>query len=73
MAEIALKPKSKRPYIATVIMAQNRAGREIPNVASVHPGKLPVGDDGSHINAEGQIKPGKITASAVEELHKAKE
>jgi len=59
-------PKAKKlsgryPYIATVIMAQNRAGREIPNVVNVHHGKLPVGQDGIHLNAEGQIKLGKIT------------
>jgi lysophospholipase L1-like esterase len=62
---------SSRPYIATVIMAQNRAGREIPNVVNVHHGKLPVGKDGVHLNAEGQIILGKITASAVEEFYKA--
>jgi len=67
------KSTSKRPYYATVIMAQNRARREIPNVANVHHGKLPVGKDGVHHNAEGQIKLGKMTASAVEEFYKAKE
>ena len=69
----AKKPKSKRPYLGTVIMAQNRAGREIPNVTTVHHGKLPLREDGAHYNAEGQIKLGKITASAVEEFYKAKE
>ena len=64
---------NRRPYIATVIMAQNRAGRELPNVTTVHHGKLPVLEDGIHFNAEGQIKLGKITASAVEEFYKAKE
>ena len=69
----AKKPKSKRPYIGTVIMAQNRAGRELPNVATVHPGELPrIGGGNNHINAEGQIKLGKITASAVGEFYKAK-
>jgi lysophospholipase L1-like esterase len=34
---------------------------------------LPVGRDGVHFNAEGQIKLGKITASAVEEFYKARE
>ncbi|MFP6621442.1 MAG: hypothetical protein VB877_19010, partial [Pirellulaceae bacterium] len=69
----AKKPKSKRPYIATVIMAQNRAGRELPNVTTVHPGELPrIGGGNNHLNAEGQIKLGKITASAVELFYKAK-
>ena len=64
----------KRPYIGTVFMAQNRAGRELPNVTTVHPGELPrIGGGNNHINAEGQIKLGKITASAVEEFYKAKE
>lgn len=67
------KAARKRPYIGSVIMAQNRAGREIPNVTTVYHGKLPVLEDGVHINAEGQIKLGKITASAVEEFYKAKE
>jgi hypothetical protein len=70
-------PKAKKlsgryPYIATVIMAQNRAGRDIPNVVNVHHGKLPVGQDGIHLNAEGQIKLGKMTASAVEVFYKSK-
>ena len=65
---------SKRPYIATVIMAHNRAGRELPNVTTVHPGELPrIGGGNNHLNAEGQIKLGKITASAVELFYKAKE
>jgi len=68
----AKKPPSKRPYIATVIMAQNRAGRELPNVTTVHPGELPrIGGGNNHINAEGQIKLGKITASAVEKFYKS--
>jgi lysophospholipase L1-like esterase len=62
-----------RPYIATVIMAQNKAGREIPNVTTFYHGALPVLEDGIHFNAEGQIRLGKITASAVEEFYKAKE
>ncbi len=66
------KKLSGRPYIATVIMAQNRAGREIPNVVNVHHGKLPVGEDGIHLNAEGQIKLGKITASAIEKFYNTK-
>jgi lysophospholipase L1-like esterase len=62
-----------RPFIATVFMAQNRAGRDIPNVTTVYPGKLPSGEDGTHYSSEGYIKLGKITASAVEEFYKAKE
>ena len=63
----------KRPYIGTVLMAHNRAGRDIPNVVTVHHGRLPVKADGVHFNAEGQIKLGKMTASAIEEVYKAKE
>jgi len=69
----AKKLGGRRPYIATVIMAQNRAGREIPNVTTVYPGRLPVGADGTHYSTEGYITLGKITASAVEEFYKAKE
>lgn len=68
----AKKLSGKRPYIAPVIMAQNRAGREIPNVVNVHHGKLPVGQDGIHLNAEGQVKLRKMTANAVEKFYKAK-
>ena len=67
------KPPNKRPYIATVIMAQNRAGRELPNVTTVYPGNLPrIGGGNNHINAEGQIRLGKITASAVKHFYNAK-
>ena len=69
----ARKLRGRRPYIATVIMAQNRAGREIPNVITLYPGKLPIGADGIHDSSEGYIKLGKITASAVEEFYEAKE
>jgi len=69
----AKKLGGRRPYIAAVIMAQNRAGREIPNVTTVYPGRLPVGADGTHYSTEGYITLGKITASAVEEFYKAKE
>jgi len=62
-----------RPFIATVFMAQNRAGRELPNVTTLYPGKLPKGEDGTHLSSEGYITLGKITASAVEEFYKAKE
>ena len=70
-ASKARKLLGRRPYIGTVIMAQNKAGREIPNVRAVRHGKLPVGDDGVHFNAEGQLQLGKITASAVEDFYKA--
>ena len=63
----------KRPYIAAVIAAQNRAGRELPNVTTIYPGDLPrIGGGNNHINAEGQIKLGKITVSAVEEFYEVK-
>ncbi len=63
----------KRRYLATVISAQNRAGRELPNVITLYPGKLPIGDDGVHYSSEGYITLGKITASAVEEFYMANE
>ena len=69
----AKKLGGRRPYIGTVINAQNRAGREIPNVTTVYPGKLPSGEDGTHYSSEGYIKLGKITASAVEAFYKVKE
>ena len=53
-------------------MAQNRAGRDIPNVTTLYPGELPrIGGGNNHYNSEGYIKLGKITASAVEEFYKA--
>ncbi len=63
---------SKRPYIVGVIAAQNKAGRDIPNVATIYPGELPKGADGTHFTSEGYITLGKFTASAVEEFYKAK-
>lgn len=66
------KQAGKNPYITTVIHAQNRAGREIPNVSTIYPGKLPKGDDGTHYSSEGYITLGKITATTVEEYYKAK-
>ncbi|RLD87276.1 MAG: hypothetical protein DRJ29_18230, partial [Bacteroidetes bacterium] len=68
----ARKSAGRRPYIATVINAQNRAGREIPKVTTLYPGKLPIGEDGTHYSSEGYIMLGKITATAVEEFYKAK-
>jgi len=65
--------RKKRRYMASVIAAQNREGRELPNVTTIYPGRLPIGDDGVHYSSEGYITLGKITASAVEEFYKAKE
>jgi hypothetical protein len=63
----------RRPHIMTVFLAQNRVGRDIPDATTVHHGELPLLDDGIHINAEGMITLGKISASAVEEFYNAKE
>jgi lysophospholipase L1-like esterase len=62
----------KRPYIAGVIAAQNRAGREIAEVTTLFPGQLPKGPDGTHYTAEGYITLGKLTATAVEDYYQAK-
>ena len=62
----------KRRHLATVISAQNRVGRELTNVTTFYPGRLPIGDDGVHYSSEGYIKLGKITASAVEDFYRAK-
>ena len=67
------KLAGKRPFIAHVIMAQNRAGREIPNVFTLYPGEMPKGADGVHFNSEGYIMLGKFTADAVEEFYKENE
>ena len=61
------------PDLAHFVMAQNRAGREIPGVTTIYPGKLPIGEDGIHYSSEGYIMLWKITASAVEELYKSKD
>ncbi len=60
----------KQRYLATVISAQNRIGRELPHVTTLYPGKLPIGDDGVHYSSEGYIMLGKVTASAIEEFYK---
>ena len=62
----------KQRYLAEVIAAQNRAGRDMPNVTTIYPGKLPIGTDGVHYSSEGYVTLGKITATAVEEFYKAK-
>ena len=59
----------KQRYLATVISAQNRAGRELPNVTTLYPGRLPIGVDGVHYSSDGYIKLGKITASAIEKFY----
>jgi len=61
----------KQRYLAAVIAAQNRAGRDMPNVSTLYPGKLPIGDDGIHYSSEGYITLGKFTADAVEAYYKA--
>ena len=66
------KSSGRRPYIATVIAAQNRAGQDIPHVTTLYPGRLPIGHDGTHYSSEGYIMLGKITASAIEEFYKEK-
>lgn len=61
-----------RAHLGTVLMAHNRAGREIPKTTTVHHGMLPVGEDGVHLNATGQMILGKMTSSAVENFYKSK-
>lgn len=53
--------------------AQNRAGREIANVTTIYPGTLPRAADGVHFNAEGYLRLGKITASAVKDYYQKRE
>ena len=67
------QPGGKRRYIKQVLLAHNKAGRDIAGVTTVHHGRLPVGKDGVHYNAEGQIKLGKMTADAIEKFYKAKD
>ena len=64
------KTAGKRPYIAVVIAAQNRASRDIASVSTICPGTLPQGADGIHFSSEGYVTLGKFTASAVEESSK---
>lgn len=49
-----------------------RVGVEIPDGTTINHGILPVMADGIHLNAEGQIKLGKMTASAVEAIYRKK-
>ena len=64
----------KQRYLATVISAQNRAGREMPNVTTLYDGDLPIiGGGNPHYNSEGYVILGKKTADAVEAFYKGKE
>ena len=72
LAAIEHMAGGKRPYLKQVLMAHNRAGRDIPNTVTVHHGRLPVMDDGIHFNAEGMLILGKMTADAVEALYNLK-
>ena len=56
LAPITLAKSEKK-----VLMAHNRAGRDIPNTVTVHHGRLPL-VDAVHFNTEGQIMLGKMTA-----------
>ncbi|MBT5167321.1 MAG: hypothetical protein HOL92_02470 [Opitutales bacterium] len=68
-----LKALNKRAYIIQVIMAQNRAGREMPNVTTLYPGELPrIGGGNNHYNSEGYVILGQKTADAVEDFYKDK-
>ena len=69
-----LKAFNKRAFIIQVIMEQNRAGREMPNVTTLYPGELPrIGEGNVHYNSEGYVILGKKTADAVEVFYKDKE
>jgi len=61
----------KRKYLKPVLMAHNRAGRDIPNTITVLHGQLPMEKDGVHFNHEGQITLGKMTAAAIADFYKA--
>ncbi len=64
----------KQRYLATVISAQNRAGREMPNVTTLYDGELPrIGGGNPHYNSEGYVLLGKKTADAVEAFYEDKE
>ncbi|MBK1880433.1 sialate O-acetylesterase [Pelagicoccus mobilis] len=64
----------KRRYLAQVIMAQNRAGREMSNVTTLYDGDLPrIGGGNPHYNSEGYVILGQKTADAVEAHYKGKE
>jgi hypothetical protein len=64
----------KQRYLATVISAQNRAGREMPNVTTLYDGDLPrIGGGNPHYNSEGYVILGKKTADTVEDFYKDKE
>ena len=69
----SVRPGGKRRYLKQILLAHNHAGRDISGVTTVRHGRLAVRQDGVHLNAEGQIKLGKMTASAVEDFDKSKE
>jgi hypothetical protein len=60
-------------YIGTVLMAHNKAGRELANTIIIHHGRLPTNADGIHFNTEGQLKLGEMTAAAIAECYKVKQ
>jgi hypothetical protein len=69
LAKVTLK--GKREHLKIVLMAHNKAGREIENTVTIHHGKdLPMMKDGVHFNHEGQFQVGKLTAIAIEEFYK---
>jgi len=60
----------KREHLKIVLMAHNKAGREIENTVTLHHGKnLPMMKDGVHFNHEGQFIVGKMTADAIEAFY----
>ena len=68
-----LKGFGKRAYFVKVLMEQNRAGREMPNVTTLYPGELPkISKVNQHYNSEGYVILGKKTAAAVENYYKNK-
>lgn len=70
LLETAKPMVKKQRYVATVVSAQNRAGRELPNIVTLFPGKLPIQEGGVHYSSEGYLMLGKATASAIEEYYK---
>jgi len=63
----------KRKYLKPVLMAHNKAARDIPKTTTIHHGSdLPKEKDGVHFNHEGQMTLGKMAADAVEKFYKIK-
>jgi hypothetical protein len=71
LAEVTLT--GKRKNLKAVLMAHNRAGRDIPSTTTVLHGQLPKQEDGVHFNHEGQIALGKMTATAIAEFYKERQ